>query len=68
VLFDDRAGMSPGQKFIEAELLGCPVRVTIGKRTLPDGPVEAQVRRGREKRELPVDGAAAAIRDLWQSL
>jgi len=68
VLFDDRPGMSPGQKFVEAELLGCPVRVTVGKRTLPDGPLEAQVRRGREKRELPVDGAGAAIRELWQSL
>jgi len=68
VLFDDRPGMSPGQKFIEAELLGCPVRVTVGRRTLPDGPLEAQVRRGREKRELPLHGAAAAIRDLWSSL
>ncbi len=68
VLYDDRAGMSPGQKFIEAELLGCPVRVTIGKRTLPDGPLEVQVRRGREKREVPIAGAAAAIRQLWDAL
>jgi prolyl-tRNA synthetase len=68
VLFDDRAGMSPGEKFIEAELLGCPVRVTVGKRTLPDGPVEVQIRRGREKREVPLHGAAEAIRDLWRSL
>jgi prolyl-tRNA synthetase len=68
VLFDDRAGMSPGQKFIEAELLGCPLRVTVGKRTLPDGPLEVQIRRGREKREVPLDGAPAAIRALWESL
>lgn len=68
VLYDDRAGLSPGQKFIEAELLGCPVRVTIGKRTLPDGPLEVQIRRGREKREVPITGAAAAIRDLWDAL
>ena len=53
VLYDDRAGLSPGQKFVEAELLGCPVRVTVGKRTLPDGPLEVQIRRGREKREVP---------------
>ncbi len=68
VLFDDRAGMSPGQKFVEAELLGCPIRVTVGKRTLPDGPLEVQIRRGREKREVPLDGAPAAIRALWESL
>jgi prolyl-tRNA synthetase len=68
VLYDDRAGLSPGQKFIEAELLGCPVRVTVGKRTLPDGPLEVQIRRGREKREVPIAGAAAAIRELWDAL
>ena len=68
VLYDDREGMSPGEKFVEAELLGCPLRVTIGKRTLPDGPVEVQIRRGREKREVPLEGAAAAIRRLWDEL
>jgi prolyl-tRNA synthetase len=60
--------MSPGEKFVEAELLGCPLRVTVGRRTLPDGPLEVQVRRGREKREVPLAGAAAAIRDIWDSL
>ena len=68
VLYDDRSGMSPGEKFIEAELLGCPLRVTVGKRTLPDGPLEVQIRSGREKRELAIAGAAAAIRELWVSL
>jgi prolyl-tRNA synthetase len=68
VLYDDREDTKPGEKFVEAELLGCPVRVTIGKRTLPDGPVEVQVRRGRERREVPLEGAAEAIRDIWASL
>src|SRR5262249_27823888 len=68
VLYDDREGGAPGEKFVEAELLGCPLRVTIGKRTLPDGPVEVQVRRGREKREVSLEGAAAAIRRLWDEL
>ena len=66
VLFDDRADIKPGEKFVEAELLGCPVRVTIGARTLPEGPVEVQLRRGRERREVPLEGAAAAIRALWE--
>ena len=68
VLLDDRPGTKPGEKFVEAELLGCPLRVTIGKRTLPDGPLEVQVRKGRDRRDVPLDGAAAAIRDLWDSL
>jgi prolyl-tRNA synthetase len=68
VLFDDRAGLSPGQKFIEAELLGCPLRVTVGKRTLPDGPLEVQIRKGREKREVPLDGAVASIAALLGSI
>lgn len=68
VLLDDRPGLRPGEKFVEADLLGCPVRVTVGKRTLPDGPLEVQVRRTREKSEIPLEGAAAAIRDLWAGL
>lgn len=68
VLLDDRPGTKPGEKFVEAELLGCPLRVTIGKRTLPDGPLEVQVRKGRERRDVPLDGAAGAIRALWDTL
>jgi prolyl-tRNA synthetase len=68
VLLDDRPGLSPGQKFVEAELLGCPLRVTVGKRTLPDGPLEVQIRRGRERRDLPLEGAAAAVWELWETI
>ncbi len=68
VLYDDRPKVKPGEKFVEAELLGCPVRVTVGQRTLPDGPLEVQVRRGRERRDVPLDGAASSIRDIWTTL
>ena len=68
VLLDDRPGLRPGEKFAEADLLGCPLRVTVGKRTLPDGPLEVQERRSREKREIPLEGAAAVIRALWLGL
>jgi prolyl-tRNA synthetase len=68
VLLDDRQDAKPGEKFVEAELLGCPLRVTIGKRTLPDGPLEVQVRRGRERRDVPLEGAAEALRALWETL
>src|SRR4051795_11882036 len=68
VLLDDRDA-SPGQKFAEAELLGCPVRATVGKRTLESGNLELQVRRGQEKRDGgPLDQAARAVAALWQEL
>ncbi|HET6448095.1 MAG TPA: proline--tRNA ligase [Conexibacter sp.] len=67
VLYDDR-DMGPGQKFADAELLGCPLRVTVGKRTLSGGELELQVRRGRETRSVALDGAAEAVLGLWRTL
>jgi prolyl-tRNA synthetase len=67
VLYDDRDA-GPGEKFADAELLGCPVRLTVGRRTAESGEVEAQVRRGREDRTVPLDGAAQAAADLWRSV
>jgi prolyl-tRNA synthetase len=67
VLYDDRDG-SAGEKFADAELLGCPLRLTIGKRGLEAGEIDVQVRRGQEKRSLPLDGAAKAAADLWATL
>ena len=65
VLYDDR-GSSAGEKFADAELLGCPLRLTVGKRGVEAGEVEAQIRRGQEKRSLPLDGAARAAAELWR--
>jgi prolyl-tRNA synthetase len=67
VLYDDRDA-GPGEKFADAELLGVPVRLVIGRRTAAGGEVEAQVRRGREERSVPLDGAAEAAADLWRSV
>ncbi len=67
VLYDDR-DLGPGGKFADAELLGCPLRLTVGRRTLDGGELEAQVRRGRESRSLPLEGAAEAAAELWRTL
>jgi len=67
VLLDDRDA-GPGEKFADAELLGVPLRLTIGKKSVEAGEVEAQIRRGREKRSLPLEGAAAAAAELWRGL
>jgi len=67
VLYDDRDA-GPGEKFTVAELLGCPVRVTVGRRTLEAGALEVQIRRGRESESVPLEGAAAAVAERWASL
>jgi prolyl-tRNA synthetase len=67
VLYDDREA-SAGEKFADAELLGLPLRLTVGKRGIEQGEVEAQIRRGQEKRALPLEGAAKAAADLWREL
>ena len=67
VLYDDR-DIGPGGKFADAELVGVPLRLTVGKRTLESGEIEVQVRRGREQRSLPREGVADAAADLWRSL
>jgi prolyl-tRNA synthetase len=67
VLYDDR-DLRPGEKFVEAELLGCPLRIVAGKRSLESGELEAQVRRGMEQRTVPIEGAAEAVRALMSEL
>jgi prolyl-tRNA synthetase len=67
ILYDDRTA-SPGEKFADAELLGCPLRLTVGRKGIESGEVEAQLRRGQDRRSLPLDGAAEAAVDLWQKL
>jgi prolyl-tRNA synthetase len=66
-LYDDR-DVGPGEKFAVAELLGCPMRVTVGRRTIENNEVEVQIRRGLESRTLPLEGAAQAVAELWQEL
>ena len=72
VLYDDRDA-GPGEKFADAELLGCPLRITIGRRALESGQAEVQVRRGRaDAPGLPLDATddqlVGAVRELWQGL
>jgi prolyl-tRNA synthetase len=67
VLYDDR-GLSAGEKFADAELLGCPLRLTVGRKSIEAGEIDVQVRRGQERRSLPLEGGAEAVLELWQSL
>jgi prolyl-tRNA synthetase len=66
-LLDDRDA-GPGEKFADAELLGVPLRLTVGRRTLESGDVEVQIRRGRQTSTIPLEGAAEAAADLWRTV
>jgi len=64
VLYDDRAGkISPGVKFKDAELIGVPTIVTIG-RGLVDGLVEVKDRRTGERTDVPLGEAVAYLTAL----
>ena len=60
VLLDDRDERA-GSKFADAELIGIPLRVTVGGRGVKDGILELQERRGGEKELIAIDAMAAAV-------
>ena len=62
VLLDDR-DERPGVKFKDADLLGIPVRITVGKRA-PEGVVEYKLRREAEKQEMSVSEAVVAAIEI----
>jgi prolyl-tRNA synthetase len=53
VLLDDR-DQRPGEKFADADLIGIPVRVTAGRKSLEDGAVDVRRRAGGEERRVAV--------------
>ncbi|CAM8636711.1 ProS Prolyl-tRNA synthetase [Candidatus Planktophila versatilis] len=67
VMLDDRRGTSPGVKFKDAELIGIPVIVVVGK-ALENGNVEIRVRNSGEKSEIAIVGAVDAIAALLPTL
>jgi prolyl-tRNA synthetase len=56
VVYDDRDA-GPGEKLTDAELLGCPVRLLVGRRGLAEGIVEATTRGDGAEHRLPLDDA-----------
>ena len=69
VLLDDRAER-PGVKFKDADLIGFPVRITVGEKTLPN--VEIKLRRDNSVRLVPFESAAKEaekiVRDALKEL
>jgi prolyl-tRNA synthetase len=67
VLHDDR-DQRPGEKFADADLIGCPLRITVGKKSIEDGQVDVIARATRAEERVPADDVAARARELWETL
>jgi prolyl-tRNA synthetase len=63
VLFDDR-DERPGVKFKDADLIGIPLRVTVGQKNLRNAKVEIKERRSDQVRLIGLDGAVETIVEL----
>ena len=61
VLYDDRRKVSAGVKFADAELLGLPYTLVVGRDLAKEGTVEIRDRRSGERRSVPADAAAAEL-------
>ncbi len=66
VLIDDRVD-SPGRKFNDAELIGIPYHVVIGKRGLDNGKVEVKNRKTLQVAEVPLDGLSQYFQGMMDN-
>ncbi len=67
VLFDDRA-VSAGIKFNDADLLGFPLQLIVGPRTLKEQTVEIKIRRSGERLHVPLDAAISTVQEWYHKL
>ena len=63
VLYDDR-DQTPGVKFKDGDLIGIPLRITIGKRGMQENKVEIKLRKSGEKIDIAIDNAVNKIMEL----
>jgi len=67
VLIDDR-DERPGVKFNDADLIGIPVRISVGERGLKENAVEIVIRRTMEVEKAPIEKAASRAAEIWEEL
>ena len=67
VLFDDRAERA-GVKFNDADLIGPPIRITVGDRSLAKGEVEMKLRRSGEERNVPTGDLVQTVKDAIEEM
>jgi len=67
VLIDDR-DLRGGVKFKDADLIGIPIRVTVGKKSVAEGNIEVKLRTDSESTKTPIDAASKTVVGLIESL
>lgn len=67
VLYDDRK-MSPGIKFANADLIGLPVRVTIGRNYFDDGDIEIKVRKTGDVKKVKKEDLVKEVKHILETL
>lgn len=67
-LYDDRPGLSAGSRFNDADLIGCPLRLTFSRRSIEKGGVEAKLRTSDQRVVVPVEAIEAYVRELDSTL
>ncbi len=67
VLLDDRI-LRAGAKFKDADLVGIPIRITVGKKSLAEGNVEIKLRRESESEKVKVDDTLVRVTELIDKL
>jgi len=65
VLFDERDERA-GVKFNDADLIGCPVRITVGEKALKEGMVELKLRKEKENRLVAIENISTEIRSIMK--
>ncbi len=68
VLFDDRQDVSPGYKFKDADLLGMPLQVIVGERTLSEGNIEFKIRQTQERKIVLKSDAVKTAMSILASM
>jgi prolyl-tRNA synthetase len=67
VLLDDRE-LRAGMKFKDADLIGIPIRVTVGKKSIAEGNVEIKLRRESESEKIKIENTSARVKELINKL
>lgn len=67
VLRDDR-NVSPGVKFMDADLIGCPLRLTVSKRSLDMGGVEISMRGGDDRKIIPIENLRNEVKARFNTI
>jgi prolyl-tRNA synthetase len=63
VLLDDRDTRA-GEKFADADLIGCPVRVTVGRKVAEDGTVDVRERAKGDDKAVSVGELVSTVREM----